>query len=65
MSREDTRPDDTSRRGFLKLAGVGTVAGGVAALGAGEAAALPADETPDVGYRETPHIKTYYDSAKF
>ena len=62
---EDARTDGPSRRNFLQLAGVGTVAGGVAALSAGEAAALEADEATGPGYRETQHIKTYYDSAKF
>ncbi len=63
-------PDDKSktkesRRDFLKLAGVGTLAAGAAAV-AGDAAeaAEVAAETGD-GYRETKHVKTYYDLARF
>ena len=53
------------RRGFLKLAGLGTVAGG-AALVAGEAAeADEAKETTGKLYRETEHIRTFYQTARF
>jgi hypothetical protein len=57
---------DTDRRGFLKLAGLGTVAGGVA-LVAGEEAAKAAAEKPSKGsaYRETEHVKTFYETARF
>jgi len=57
---------DTDRRGFLKLAGLGTVVGGVA-LVAGETAAKAATAKPSKGsaYRETEHVKTYYETARF
>lgn len=57
---------DTDRRGFLKLAGHGTVAGGVA-LVAGEEAAKAATELPSKGstYRETEHVKSFYATARF
>lgn len=63
-------PDRTvsDRRGFLRMIGTGA-AGGAAALVAGEAAADtgPAAESRKEGelYRETEHIKTYYELAKF
>ena len=56
----------SDRRSFLKLAGIGTVAGGVALLGGKEAAeAGKAREDRDRLYAETNHVKTYYDLARF
>lgn len=65
MSSQKDRTD-TDRRGFLKLAGLGTVVGGVA-LVAGEEAAKAATATPSKGstYRETDHVKTFYETARF
>jgi hypothetical protein len=55
----------TDRRGFLKLAGLGTVASGAALVsGSAEAARAPTPET-GAGYRETEHVKTYYATARF
>ena len=63
MTRKDTAIE-ADRRSFLKLAGLGAVAGS-ATLVAGEAqAAAPVSETA-VGYRETEHVKTFYDTARF
>ena len=52
------------RRAFFK-AGAGAVAGG-AALAAGQAQAeTPRPLSPDAaGYRETEHVRRYYDSAR-
>ncbi len=63
--RDDKPTTQESRRGFLKLASVGTLAAGAAAV-AGETAqaADAAQETGD-GYRETKHVKTYYALARF
>ena len=57
---------DTDRRGFLKLAGLGTVVGG-AALVAGEKAAKAATSNSSKGsaYRETEHVKKFYETARF
>ena len=57
----------TDRRGFLRLAGFGAVAGGAALVASSDeseaaAAALPEDAA---GYRETAHVKTFYDTARF
>jgi len=53
------------RRSFLKLVGVGALSGGaVLALDKSKA---EASETPEKtsGYRETDHIRTYYESTRF
>lgn len=63
--RKATGKDRPGRRDFLKLAGVGTVAGGTALL-AGTSAKAAAPDAPDSqGYRKTEHVKQYYDLAKF
>ncbi len=57
---------NADRRGFLKLAGVGAAVGGVA-LVSGEnvaEAGTAANETGRI-YKETDHIKTYYELARF
>jgi hypothetical protein len=53
------------RREFLKLLGMGGAAGAAAlATGAAPAeAAAPA--TPETGYRETAHVRKFYETAKF
>jgi hypothetical protein len=57
---------ETDRRGFLKLAGLGTVAGGVALVaGEGTAKAATAKSSKGLGYRETEHVKTFYETARF
>jgi len=58
----------TDRRGFLKLAGTSLVGGSAVAVGtltggAGAEAGEPAAEDKS-GYRETSHVKTYYDLAR-
>ncbi len=57
---------DADRRGFLKLAGAGTVAGGIALVSGKEAAeAGVAADDKDRLYKESDHVKTYYDLARF
>lgn len=60
------KPDDkaiTDRRSFLKLAGAG-VASGAAAVAATPATA--AEAKPQKGdYRETEHVKRYYELNRF
>jgi hypothetical protein len=54
------------RRDFLKLASLGTVAGSAAlVLGEAAEAATTAAEAAGAGYRETAHVRTYYDLARF
>lgn len=56
----------TDRRNFLKLAGLGTVASGVALVAGGKPAeALDETAGKSQGYRETDHVKTYYKLARF
>ena len=54
------------RRDFLKLVGLGTVAGAaaVAAKAGGQAKAQPA-KPGSAGYRETAHVKRVYDLSRF
>ena len=61
-----TKPVPTAdRRGFLKLAGAGAVTGTAGVLGAGVAVAEVAGAAaPTGGYRETEHIRRYYDTAR-
>ena len=55
-----------SRREFLKKAGLGVgvaaVAGGIVSADDAEAATL--QDEKKTGYRETEHVKKYYDSAR-
>lgn len=64
-----TRKDKVSksdRRDFLKLAGIGAVAGGAAVLGGPKKAEAAAVGAPSGrGYRETEHVKKFYRSARF
>lgn len=55
-----------NRRNFLKLAGLGTVASGVALVAGGKPAeALDETVGKDRLYRETDHVKTFYKLARF
>jgi hypothetical protein len=58
----------TSRRDFIKTAGLGVgvaaVAGGVLSAGGAEATPVFKDEKSK-GYHESEHVKKYYESAKF
>jgi hypothetical protein len=52
------------RRSFLKLAGVGAAAGGAALMtGAKQAEAGEAKAKPSL-YRETEHVRRYYELAR-
>lgn len=60
--KKKTGPD---RRGFLKLASLGSVAGGVA-LAAGKPARAEAGQAgKGTGYRESEHVRAFYKSARF
>ena len=60
LSHTDVATSD--RREFLKLASLGALAGGAASVVPDRAAAEPV--TPG-GYKESSHVKTYYDLARF
>ena len=63
--RDDTSKPRESRRNFLKLASVGTLAAGAAAVAGEPAEAADAESDATDGYRETKHVKTYYALARF
>ncbi|HKO09810.1 MAG TPA: ubiquinol-cytochrome c reductase iron-sulfur subunit N-terminal domain-containing protein [Alphaproteobacteria bacterium] len=65
---KDHKLKSSKRRDFLKLAGLGAGAAGVAAAGIARAeakveAAKPEDHSR--GYRESEHVKKYYALARF
>lgn len=64
---EKTPPQSSTRREFFKTAGVGSAAAAVMAAGVAPAAPAAAAEakTESQGYRETAHVKRYYELAKF
>jgi len=65
MSRH-SKGSGSDRRDFLKLAGLGTLTGGAVLLAKGQAQAAVGDEDQkDDLYRETEHVKTFYELAKF
>ncbi len=69
MSAKD-KDARTDRRAFLKFAGLGTVATGAALVTGGQAEAEAEAEVADAksvapGYRETDHVKTFYQTARF
>lgn len=64
--RENDKAVSGKRRAFLKLVGLGGVAGAATAVAVPVAAkaAEPARKTGG-GYRETAHVKKAYDLARF
>lgn len=66
MKQKQQQARQVARRDLLKLAGLGGVAAGTAAIAAsGEAEAATAPPTRNAGYRETAHVRKYYELAKF
>jgi anaerobic selenocysteine-containing dehydrogenase len=65
--RKAGKSKTAQRRDFLKLAGLGTLAGAAAAAGGttGPAEAATAQSATDAGYRETEHVKKAYERARF
>lgn len=55
----------TDRRSILKLLGAGAVGTAALAVGSDSTSAEQAKPTETGGYRETEHVKTYYDRAGF
>ncbi|HYL33417.1 MAG TPA: formate dehydrogenase [Stellaceae bacterium] len=62
MSDRSDKPT-AKRREFLKLVGLGSVAG-AATLAAGRPAAADEPQAKTPGYRETEHIRKYYETAR-
>ncbi len=63
MAKNEKSVED--RRGFLKLASLGTVLGGAALATGGSAQAAEVIDESGSGYRETAHVNTYYESTRF
>ncbi len=60
------KSEKLARREFFKTVGLAAGAAGVTASVAGGAnAETPKTKSDSVGYRETDHVRTYYDLAKF
>jgi hypothetical protein len=55
----------TKRRDFLKLAGVGSVAGAASAVAGAATAEAKAEPERADGYRETAHVKKVYELSRF
>lgn len=60
---KDDRPV-TARRAFLKLSTLGVAAAG-AAVAMAPTKPAEAAEPAGTGYRETAHVRTYYETARF
>lgn len=60
------RPEKTTakRRDFLKLVGLGSVAGAAALVTGTTPAAADGAKPNSPGYRETEHIRKYYETAR-
>jgi hypothetical protein len=64
--RQEQDRRERGRRGFLRLAGLGAGAAVAAAVAGREAqAALAEPEVRGQGYRETAHVRKYYELARF
>jgi hypothetical protein len=67
MKQTEKTAVTADRRAFLKLAGAGAVTGGAALVGpsmSAEALAATGGESKETLYRETEHVKRYYDLAR-
>lgn len=67
MSSTEKDLKSEQRRAFLKLGGAGVAAGGAAVVlrGGTVESATPAAEQKPAGYRETDHVKKFYETARF
>lgn len=64
MGEQSGQPK-AKRRDFLKLLGMGGAAGAAALAGGAAQSEAAAPAQPEKGYRETPHIRKFYETAKF
>jgi hypothetical protein len=65
MSKTETPPLD--RRDFFRKVGMGAGAAAVSVSASAVQAAVPEAQTPSdaAGYRESEHVKRYYELARF
>jgi hypothetical protein len=61
---DNTKDPVADRRNFIKLAGATAAGAGATVATAGVAAASAAPLATDGQYRETTHVKRYYDTAR-
>ena len=67
MEHEQQEAQAVSRRGFMRLAGRGAGAAGAGAISLAVGNAAEAKEAPaprSSGYRETDHVRSFYELAK-
>jgi hypothetical protein len=66
MKGKDDHKEAPKRRDFLKLIGLGGVAGATVLASGGAAPAQAKEpEKRSAGYRETAHVRKYYETARF
>ncbi len=65
MNGNKDQDQTTSRRGFLKMAGVTAPAALAAVAASGGALEASADDRESGGVQDTAHTRAYYDSARF
>lgn len=65
MASQKDQDQTTSRRGFLKMAGVATPTAIAAVAVSGGAAEAAIDDQDKSGVQDTAHTRAYYDSARF
>ncbi len=67
--KEEKEIKSVERRAFMRKAGIGVGAVGAVAVGLSKTSAAAATGTGakpgESGYRETEHIKKYYETARF
>jgi hypothetical protein len=64
MSDERDR-DQAKRRDFLKLMGIGGIAGATALANGGPPTEAAEKAVSEIGYRETAHVRKFYETARF
>lgn len=64
MSKHD-ESKQAQRREFLKMTGLGTLVGAAAVAGGMPKKAEAATPETGSGYRETEHVKKYYELSRF
>lgn len=62
---EKRKKNGPDRRGFLKLASLGSLAGSAVLVAGEPSEAETAQNGKDAGYRETDHVKAFYKSMRF
>lgn len=63
---KDQEPKQRSRRDLLKTLALGAAAASAAGMtaGAAKAASAPSGARDEAGYRETEHVRRYYETAR-